>query len=145
MRTHRLEQAYKKKQLSIRLMHVFIKQWAWGAFTFILLKNFAINGIIILWCMFQQSSLMCQESRYSMALNKAPRNRTIDTPLSEGEHYVRRCVHIDSLQQNLTSVLDKTIHGDTFEVLPLLPPHSIDLVIADPPYNLTKSFNGTTI
>ena len=125
-------------------MHVFIKQWAWGAFTFILLKNFAINGIIILWCMFQQSSLMCQESRYSMALNKAPRNRTIDTPLSEGEHYVRRCVHIDSLQQNLTSVLDKTIHGDTFEVLPLLPPHSIDLVIADPPYNLTKSFNGTT-
>ena len=31
-----------------------------------------------------------------------------------------------------------------FEVCTLLPAKSIDLIIADPPYNLTKSFNGTT-
>lgn len=30
------------------------------------------------------------------------------------------------------------------DVCSLLPDKSIDLIIADPPYNLTKSFNGTT-
>lgn len=29
------------------------------------------------------------------------------------------------------------------EVLPLLPPSSIDLLIADPPYNLSKNYNGS--
>lgn len=29
-----------------------------------------------------------------------------------------------------------------FSVCPLLPEESVDLIIADPPYNLTKSFNG---
>ena len=32
--------------------------------------------------------------------------------------------------------------GDSFTVCPLLPKESVDLIIADPPYNLTKSFNG---
>ncbi len=32
--------------------------------------------------------------------------------------------------------LDRIIHGDTFEVLPTLPRDSVDLVFADPPYNL---------
>jgi len=29
------------------------------------------------------------------------------------------------------------------DICPLLTPQSVDLIIADPPYNLTKSFNGT--
>jgi len=38
---------------------------------------------------------------------------------------------------------DKTVLGDTFSICPLLPKESVDLIIADPPYNLTKSFNGS--
>ncbi len=33
-------------------------------------------------------------------------------------------------------------HGDCLEVLPLLPANSIDLVFADPPYNIGKQFAG---
>ena len=79
-----------------------------------------------------------------MANQKAERNKTIDTPLSEGAIYLNRCVTITEKQNSLINVLDKTILGDTFSVCSFLPPDSVDLIIADPPYNLTKSFNGTT-
>ena len=44
----------------------------------------------------------------------------------------------------LKDVLDSTICQDTFEVLDWLPAGCVDLLFADPPYNLTKSFNGRT-
>ena len=71
---------------------------------------------------------------------KAGRNKTIDTSVSEGVEYLNRCITINEQQNSIHSVLDKTILGDTFTVCSLLPPNSIDLIIADPPYNLTKSF-----
>ena len=40
--------------------------------------------------------------------------------------------------------IDKTILGNSFDILPFLPREIIDLVIVDPPYNLTKSFCGKT-
>ncbi|MDO4569993.1 MAG: site-specific DNA-methyltransferase [Planctomycetia bacterium] len=75
---------------------------------------------------------------------KAGRNKTITTSVSEGAEYLSRCVSIRDPQQSLDNVLDKTILGDTLEVCSLLPLGCVDLIIADPPYNLTKSFNGTT-
>lgn len=78
-----------------------------------------------------------------MASEKAGRNKTIDTPISEGTAYLERCITITEQQKSIHSILDKTILGDTFTVCPLLPANSVDLIIADPPYNLTKSFNGT--
>ena len=39
-------------------------------------------------------------------------------------------------------VIGRTIHGDVLDVLPLLPERCIDLLIADPPYNLTKTFGS---
>jgi site-specific DNA-methyltransferase (adenine-specific) len=44
----------------------------------------------------------------------------------------------------LAQVIDSTICGDTFEVLDFLPSHAFHLIFADPPYNLTKTFNQTT-
>ena len=44
----------------------------------------------------------------------------------------------------LDAVLDSTILGDTLEVCKLLPVESVDLIVADPPYNLTKTFGNTT-
>ncbi len=77
-----------------------------------------------------------------MALKKTGRNKTIDTSLSEGETYLNRCIAVDSIIDSIEQVKDKTIVGNMLEVCPLLPPKSIDLIIADPPYNLTKAFNG---
>ena len=79
-----------------------------------------------------------------MARAKADRNKTIDTPLSEGLPFLERCVTITEKQRDLKFVTDKIIIGDMLAVSPLLPEKSVDLIVADPPYNLTKSFNGRT-
>lgn len=78
-----------------------------------------------------------------MANVKTERNKTIDTPLCEGQLYLNRCISITEKQNDLSNVLNKTIMGNTLSVCSMLPEKSIDLIIADPPYNLTKSFNGT--
>lgn len=36
----------------------------------------------------------------------------------------------------------KIIHGDALEALKTLPDNSVDLIFADPPYNIGKNFNG---
>ncbi|MBU0488176.1 MAG: adenine-specific DNA-methyltransferase [Bacteroidetes bacterium] len=36
----------------------------------------------------------------------------------------------------------KIIHGDALEALNTLPDNSVDLIFADPPYNIGKNFNG---
>lgn len=79
-----------------------------------------------------------------MQKQKASRNKTIDTPVSQGEKYIKKCIKIESPVTDVNEIIDKTIMGNTFEVMPNLPKESVDLIIADPPYNLTKSFNGKT-
>lgn len=78
-----------------------------------------------------------------MPNEKAARNKTIDTPLSEGMDYLARCIVVNQPLSSIAPVLGKTILGDMVRVCTLLPPASVDLLIVDPPYNLTKSFNGT--
>lgn len=77
-----------------------------------------------------------------MPEKKAGRNRTMDTGLVEGGRYLSRCVEVDRRVEDIAPLLDKTVLGDAFRVLPLLPRGCADLIIADPPYNLRKSFNG---
>ena len=74
---------------------------------------------------------------------KAPRNRTIDTALKDGGKYLSRCLRQDGNSLSAGEKTDRIIIGDTFETLPLLPEKCADLLIADPPYNLTKSYNGS--
>ena len=64
--------------------------------------------------------------------------------MEEGQTYLSRCITLDSYQNSLDYVLDKTLLGDSFQIMRHLPPHSVDLIIADPPYNLTKAFHGNT-
>lgn len=73
---------------------------------------------------------------------KASRNKTIDTSISDGIVYLNRCIEINEIQSDTINILDKTILGDMLTVCAFVPKQSIDLIIADPPYNLTKSFNG---
>ena len=80
----------------------------------------------------------------TMPKQKAPRNKTIDTPVSAGAEYLARCIQVNQSLTDLSTITDKTILGDTFLVCPLLPKESVNLIIADPPYNLTKSFHSST-
>lgn len=76
-----------------------------------------------------------------MATKKARRNKTIDISIEDGQEYLDRCIEVNTPVE-MSSVLEKTIVGDTFEVVKYLPRKSVDLIIADPPYNLSKSFHG---
>lgn len=79
-----------------------------------------------------------------MAKVKAGRNKTIDISLEEGASYLERCVRPEKKAENIDAVINKTLIGDMQRICELLPEKSVDLIIADPPYNLTKTFNGAT-
>ena len=72
----------------------------------------------------------------------AQRNKTLRLSVEEGRPYLERCLRI-TRPAELREVVDRTIVGDAFQVLPLLPRASVDLLIADPPYNLDKKFHGS--
>lgn len=64
------------------------------------------------------------------------RNKTIILSTEEIKHYASRALHdCDAL-----SLDNKLFHGDMFSVCKKLPKQSFDLMIADPPYNLSKTF-----
>ena len=73
--------------------------------------------------------------------HRAPRNRTIDIEAAELQALSARLLRINS-RQTVGALVGKTICQDLFEVIPHLPDAFVDLLIADPPYNLNKSFNG---
>lgn len=72
------------------------------------------------------------------------RNKTIKTSIQEGMMYMERCLRITEPVQDVSAIINRTICGDTFVTLPLLPEKCVDLLIADPPYNLTKHYHGNT-
>ena len=84
------------------------------------------------------------KERFVMTEKKAGRNQTIDTTLSEGGRYLNRCLHISEPITDITQVLDHTLQGTMEDVTVWLPKESVDLMIVDPPYNLTKEFHGNT-
>lgn len=74
--------------------------------------------------------------------NKAPRNKTIELTPKEIEQYAKKTIKL-SAPADLAQVMNKTIWQDAFKALDFLPEKSVDLLIVDPPYNLTKNFAGT--
>ncbi len=73
---------------------------------------------------------------------RAPRNRTLTMTREEKERFQRRVLGIGAVTDSQYGFLNRTVCADLFDVLPGLPSQCCDLVFADPPYNLTKNFNG---
>lgn len=72
---------------------------------------------------------------------RAERNRTIVLSTQERQLYHARLLQLENpLDRDRCKNI--TINQDIFDVLPLLPDQFVDLLFIDPPYNLTKSFNG---
>lgn len=74
---------------------------------------------------------------------RAPRNRTLTVSDSESAQFAEKIL-VDTGKTNLDLdvILNKTVLGDTIEVLKRLPDSIFDLIIIDPPYNLDKDFHG---
>ena len=74
---------------------------------------------------------------------KASRNQTITLTAKEVSHYTSFAVSLKK-KANIEDVLDKVIYGDSFKAIDRLPDACVDLIVVDPPYNLTKDFSKTT-
>lgn len=73
---------------------------------------------------------------------KSSRNQTLECDSNEIERLSKNIKHLDDgLVGNLCG---QVILGDTFEVAVHLPKNFVDLLILDPPYNLSKNYNGLT-
>ena len=73
--------------------------------------------------------------------DRAPRNRTLTCTSEEFLEFSEAVLRVEKAidRQNLNCRL---IKGDFFEVATHLPTQFVDLLILDPPYNLTKNYNG---
>ncbi len=74
---------------------------------------------------------------------RASRNRTISLSDAERERYGSHLLTLNG-SVKLDAILNRTIHQDMLIALDYLPSHFADLIFVDPPYNLTKQFNGRT-
>ncbi|MCL1881288.1 MAG: site-specific DNA-methyltransferase [Oscillospiraceae bacterium] len=74
-----------------------------------------------------------------MLKTRAERNRTITLEASDIEKYSSLCVTPALLGIEKSEI----INGDAFEIMKCLPKSFVDLLIVDPPYNLSKTFGGT--
>ena len=74
-------------------------------------------------------------------MQKAPRNRTVSLSAEERK-YLRSQIAKLNGQTKIESILNKVINQNILKIVDLLPSAFVDLLFIDPPYNLSKNFNG---
>ena len=72
---------------------------------------------------------------------KSKRNKTIDISVEDNIEYFNKSIKIEKELGDINEVLNKTVYGDNLKVMELLPEKSVDLIVTDPPYNLSKDFH----
>lgn len=72
---------------------------------------------------------------------RAPRNRTLSCTDAEIARLSRGITRVES-PVGVGDIEGRVVAGDIFQVAKFLPSAFADLLILDPPYNLTKTFNG---
>jgi len=79
---------------------------------------------------------------------KAPQNRTLRLSFDEEARYSAFALDPSTMEPGLDGrlrlddALDSVFRGDCMEIGPLLPAACVDLLIADPPYDLPKNYDG---
>lgn len=72
---------------------------------------------------------------------RAPRNRTLTCSETEIAELSKNLIHL-SHNVSIDSITNLIVHQDFMEAIEFLPEGFVDLLIVDPPYNLTKNYNG---
>ncbi len=81
--------------------------------------------------------------KYMTEKIRAGRNRTLTVSDTEKDNLSNKLIRLSNHSSvGKEDILDKTILGDLFEVIDKIPKQIADLIIIDPPYNLSKDFNG---
>ena len=73
--------------------------------------------------------------------DRAPRNRTLSCTTDERVRLGRDIMRLEEAV-SWRDLEGRLVEGDFFEVAEYFPSAFVDLLILDPPYNLSKSFNG---
>lgn len=74
---------------------------------------------------------------------RAPRNQTLTlTDEERKELALNLFVPVKNKKLEINDILNKTVLSDLFEILDFLPGNFADLIIIDPPYNLSRDFHG---
>lgn len=69
---------------------------------------------------------------------KAPRNKTLELNTTQTNSYAAQAVKLKT-NAELSEIQDRIIWQDALKAIDFLPEKSVDLMIVDPPYNLTKT------
>ncbi len=84
--------------------------------------------------------------KYMNTKIKSIKNKTIDFDINteEGRFYFNKCITDNNKNKEYKKedILNKTINGNTFDVLKKIENNIADLIIADPPYNIYKNYHG---
>ena len=77
---------------------------------------------------------------------KSVKNKTIDFDINteEGKDYLSKCIidNDNTKEYKKEDIINKTINGNTFDVLKKIEKNIADLMIVDPPYNISKNYHG---
>jgi len=76
-----------------------------------------------------------------MQKQRAPRNRTLTINADEQELLQQQLLTLVQ-PAGIEQIVNRTVWGDLMQVLDFLPKQFADLIIIDPPYNLTRDFAG---
>ncbi len=71
---------------------------------------------------------------------RAPYNRTLQVSETEINELKKRLLYPSGLPVPENELIDKTVCGNLFQTIDLIPEEFADLIIIDPPYNLSKDF-----
>ena len=73
---------------------------------------------------------------------KAERNRTLTVSKNEYDTLKKKIFFPLSENLSVENILNKTVNANLFDIIDFLPKEFADLIIIDPPYNLSKNYNG---
>jgi site-specific DNA-methyltransferase (adenine-specific) len=74
---------------------------------------------------------------------RAPRNRTLVLTADDLSKYQKNLIRLER-KVSPADIENRIICQNLFDILDWLPASFVDLLFLDPPYNLTRRFNGTT-
>ncbi len=84
--------------------------------------------------------MLQDDDKKIVSKERAGRNRTVTLHPDEVDFLKSHIITPDKIDGN--NLINQTINGDLLSVIDLIPDEFADLIIIDPPYNLTKNFNG---
>lgn len=76
-------------------------------------------------------------------MKKTTRNKTISLNQSQIKELAKKSIKL-SARADIDEIKNKIIYQDCFKAIDRMPEKSVDLLIVDPPYNLTKNFSNST-